>query len=135
MGELSALELGRNFQGCMRGLAIGQHDYENEEDKILKNEGDDDDDITTVALPLVNKLIILSISQSPQIISTPYLEVKKYQILYLYLQFLTIFDCVFQVSASLACLRGIIVTLIAFVWFLPRCVFKCLLKWLAREDA
>ena len=25
VGELSALELGRNFHGCMRGLAIGDH--------------------------------------------------------------------------------------------------------------
>ena len=25
MGELSALELGRNFHGCMRSLAIGEH--------------------------------------------------------------------------------------------------------------
>ena len=25
VGELSALELGRNFDGCMRGLAIGDH--------------------------------------------------------------------------------------------------------------
>ena len=28
MGELSALELGRNFHGCMRSLAIGEHDDE-----------------------------------------------------------------------------------------------------------
>ena len=42
MGELSALELGRNFQGCMRGLAIGEHFDDDDDDD--ENEDDDDDD-------------------------------------------------------------------------------------------
>ena len=46
VGELSALELGRNFQGCMRGLAIGGY---SDDDDDYKNEGNDDGDISTVA--------------------------------------------------------------------------------------
>ena len=40
-----------------------------------------------------------------------------------------------QVCPQMACLGRCIVTLVAFIWLSPLCVKKCVLKWLARENA
>ena len=40
-----------------------------------------------------------------------------------------------HVSPQMACLKGCKVVLVAFVLISPLCVFKCVLKWPAREEA
>ena len=50
--------------------------------------------------------------------------------------FVCLFSTVrFQMSLQIACLIGYKITLVAIVWFSSLCVFKCLFKSSAREDA